>query len=158
MSTECTSDEKPDATPQEQPSSISLLGQGGGAGTMLGLLHGGGAGVGNIAVPAPFSRTIMLIPETRVAGTTHVLGIDRLSEELRVGERLTLERDAHNAYDDFAIKVLTAGGERLGFLACDCNQIPARLMDAGKVLFATVEAHERRGNWHKISVSVHMED
>lgn len=124
------------------------------AGLVLGLLHGGQGG----DLPAPFSEPILLVEGTRVAGTTHVPGIRTLAARLSLDERLRLVRDPRNAHDRWAIRVLDAQGERLGFVPADCNEIPARLMDAGKHLYAQVRGVEMRGAWVRIGMDVYLDD
>jgi hypothetical protein len=128
----------------------------GGAGAIIQAMHGnGGAG---ISIPKPFSQPICLVPNTRVAGTTHVKGIDELAPKLTEGERLTLVREKDNKYDEWCIRVSTAEGSRLGFVPADINEIPARLMDGGKALYAEVNKVEKVGGWWKIGMGVWLDD
>jgi hypothetical protein len=91
---------------------------------------------GGGAIPLPFARDILLL-ETWIAGITFE---DRrkVAAELPEGLRLTLVRRPDNPHDAFAIEVRTAEAVLLGFVPRAHNQIPARLMDAGKLLFATL--------------------
>ena len=128
---------------------------GGEAGGVLALIHGGG----NLPeVPKPFAQPILLLQDTRVAGTTHVADIDELVEGLAEGDRLGLQRDSANPYDSFAIRVLDPRGRRLGFVPADRNEVPARLMDGGKRLYATVTRVELLGSWWKIGMAVYLDD
>ena len=45
---------------------------------------------------------------------------------------------AANGYDELAIRVETAAGERIGWVPKKHNDVLARLMDAGKLLVAKV--------------------
>ena len=99
-----------------------------------------------------------LVPSTRVAGTTHVKGIRDLANHLAEGDRLRLQHDAHNHYDQWAIKVFDASNNRLGFVSADVNEIPARLMDGGKSLFAKVVGVELVDSWVKIEIGVWLDD
>ena len=126
------------------------------AGALLAAMHGGGEGA--LGMPKPFSQPICLVEHTRVAGTTHVRGIEELAHALHEGDRLRLERDAVNTWDRWSIRVLDAKGKRLGFVAADVNEIPARLMDGGKHLFAQVESVEMRGEWVRIEMGVWLDD
>jgi hypothetical protein len=128
----------------------------GGAGAIIQAMHGG-AGLG-AAIPTPFSHPICLVPSTRVAGTTHVEGIDELASGLAAGERLVLVRDKDNRYDAWSIKVSTAGGRRLGYVAADVSEIPARLMDGGKALYGEVNVVEKVGGWWRIGMGVWLDD
>ena len=126
------------------------------AGAIIAAMHGNGAH--GLDIPTPFSHPICLVPYTRVAGTTHVQGIRDLADRLAEGERLRLERDTHNRYDQWAIKVFDASGNRLGFVSADINEIPARLMDGGKSLYAEVTGIELIGGWVKIAIGVWLDD
>ncbi|MBP3894663.1 MAG: HIRAN domain-containing protein [Atopobiaceae bacterium] len=126
------------------------------AGAIIAAMHQGNGGMHE--VPKPFAQPICLIPETRVAGTSHIKDIDELAQSLREGDRLRLERDSRNPYDHWCIKVLDGEGRRVGFVAADVNEIPARLMDGGKRLYAQVTGVERLGSWWKIGVGVWLDD
>lgn len=126
------------------------------AGALIVAMHGGGAGLPE--VPKPFAQPIYLVPDARVAGTTHVADIAKLAEHLSEGDRLRFERDKANRYDKWAIRVLDGSGNRLGFVPADINQIPARLMDGGKCLFGQVTGIELCGSWWKIGMGVWLDD
>ena len=126
------------------------------AGAIIAAMHGDGAS--GLSVPKPFSNPICLVPHTRVAGTTHVRGVRDLAGALAEGERLRLERDTHNRYDRWAIKVFDKRDNRLGFVSADISEIPARLMDGGKSLFAEVTGVEIVGSWVKIGIGVWLDD
>jgi len=84
----------------------------------------------------PFGRDIFLL-ETHVAGLLyHQAGI--AVPNLVIGESLILRREPANPYDDLAIVVLAAGGLKLGYIPRHRNPVLARLMDAGKLLIASV--------------------
>ena len=127
---------------------------GGGAG---GITIAGGNGDGSISIPPPFAQDILLIPHTRVAGTTHVEDIDELVAKLKVDDKLKLQREKDNMVDKFAILILS-NGKKLGYVSADCNEILARLMDAGKALFAKITQMELVGHWHKLSIEIYMSD
>ncbi|WP_165443711.1 HIRAN domain-containing protein [Olsenella sp. Marseille-P4559] len=126
------------------------------AGAIIAAIHGQ-SGLG-VNVPKPFSQPICLVPDTCVAGTTHVANIEDLAHGLHEGDHLRLERDDKNAYDHWAIRVLNAHGEHLGYVSADINQIPARLMDGGKRLYGEVTKVELVGSWWKIGMGVWLDD
>ncbi len=111
-----------------------------------------------IKISAAFSEPICLADDVTVAGTTHVRGIDGIACELTEGDRLAFVRDPDNRYDSNAIEVHAPGGARMGFVPCDLNPIPARLMDAGKLLYGEVTGVELRHTWWRIQMRVLMED
>ncbi len=121
---------------------------------LVGVLHGKG---GALAVPPPFGRDIFLF-DTIVAGTTHVEGMAELEPSLLIGERLDFFREPHNLHDPKAIVIKTALGVKIGYVPQADNAIFARLMDAGKVLFAKIAAKELVGNWVKIDIKVYLQE
>ena len=126
------------------------------AGAIITAMHQDGTGAFN--VPKPFSQPICLIPDTWIAGTTHIPEIGSLVEKLCMGDRLRLERDGDNYYDLWSIRIFDKSGNRLGFIRADVNEIPARLMDGGKHLYAEIVDIELRGSWWKISIGVWLDD
>lgn len=114
------------------------------------------AGV-SLSVPVPFQSRIVLIEDTRVAGTTHVHGIDGIVAKLEAGTDLRLEREPGNLADSWAIRVY-AGAERIGYVPADCNEILARLMDGGKALSARLTGKEKVGTWNKLHMEVSLDD
>ena len=110
-----------------------------------------------LSVPMPFQNKIVLLEDTRVAGTTHVQGIDAVVHTLAVGAELRLEREPGNLADVWAIRVF-AGSDRIGYVPADCNEVLARLMDGGKVLSAKLTGKEKVGNWNKLHMEVSLDD
>ena len=127
-----------------------------GAGALLVAM--GGSATGGLPVPAPYSQPICIVEGTHVAGTTHVAGIRELAAGLAEGTRLRLERDPVNRRDRWSIRVLDGQGRRLGFVPVDVNEVPARLMDGGKRLYAQVRAVEQRGGWTRVGMDVYLDD
>lgn len=125
-----------------------------GAGGVLAAADAAGA---SLSVPMPFQNSIVLVEHTRVAGTSHVHGIDAIVEQLEVGATLRLEREPGNLADAWAIRVF-AGDVRIGYVPADCNEILARLMDGGKALSAKLLGKEKVGNWNKLHMEVSMDD
>ena len=98
--------------------------------------------------------------EIRLAGM-HVAGTayydaPAAAGRLRPGQRLVLRRQPENPYDALAIEVLGPAGYKLGYVPRRRNEMPARLMDAGKHLSARMESIAKRGNWLDIQVSVYL--
>ena len=110
-----------------------------------------------LSVPIPFQSKIVLIEDTRIAGTTHVHGIDAIVAKLEDGEDLRLERDPGNMADAWAIRVY-AGDNRVGYVPADCNEVLARLMDGGKALSARLTSKEKLGTWNKLHMEVSLDD
>jgi hypothetical protein len=110
-----------------------------------------------LSVPLPFQNKIVLIEDTRIAGTTHITGIDAIAEKLEIGAELRFVRDPDNLVDRWAIKVY-AGRERIGYVPADCNEILARLMDGGKAISGELTAKEKIGTWNKLHMEVSLND
>ena len=90
-----------------------------------------------------FSRQIYL-EEVYVAGCGHVKNIKKYVNALKVGDRLQLIREPKNEYDELAILVKDEKGHKLGYVPRRNNAPYARLLDAGKVLYAIIDDI----NWH----------
>ena len=95
--------------------------------------------------------------ETHVAGTGR-RALRGIEPTLAEGDHLVLRRELDNPHDAHAIVVLTGGGDKLGYLPRDRNEIPARLMDAGKLLFARIESKNWLGDWLQLSARVILRD
>ena len=106
--------------------------------------------------PSPFAKEILLM-ETHVAGTSR-RSLSDIEPTLTEGDNLVLRRDLEISHDVYAIAVLTSSGEKLGYLPLDRNEIPARLMDSGKLLFAQLESKSWLGNWLQLSARVILRD
>ena len=116
-------------------------------------------GVGALAtrrVRAAVPREILLA-RMHVAGTAYY-DAETAVDHLRHGQRLALRRQPENRYDALAIEVFGPEGHKLGYVPRQCNEMPARLMDAGKRLSARTESIEQRGSWLDIQVSLHLDD
>lgn len=110
-----------------------------------------------LSVPVPFQDKIVLAEDLRIAGTTHIHGIDAIVARLGIGAELRLQREPGNVADAWAIKVF-AGEDRIGYVPADCNEMLARLMDGGKALSAKLTSKDKRGNWNKLYMEVSLDD
>lgn len=120
---------------------------------LLALIHGS---FGKDGALMPFVREIMLV-ECHIAGTSHreVAEIDPL---LAPGALLVLKREMSNPHDPLAIMIFTGEGRHLGYVPRAKNEALARLMDAGKLLFAKLEAKAWQGDWLKVEVRIYLRD
>ena len=110
---------------------------------------------GNVGdLPRPFARDILLL-ECHIAGTTW-RDLSEVEYTLHAGDELTLHREPANEHDQLAIQVLTSDGAHLGFIPRANNETLARLMDAGKLLFARLIGKSREKRWLKIDVQIFM--
>lgn len=103
----------------------------------------------------PLTTEIHLF-DTFVAGTTHLQDPSVLAT-VSVGEKLTLRREK-NKFDDNAILILNAAGQKLGYVPEKDNLIFARLMDAGKMLIAKISGIEKKGSFCQITVGIYLVD
>lgn len=110
-----------------------------------------------VPLPTPFERDIYLF-DTYVAGTTHIEGIEALAASLRDGDRLVFYREPDNPHDPQAIRIETLEKKKIGYVPRRDNVVFSRLMDAGKLLFATVAEKEMRGNWLKIDIKIYLHE
>ncbi len=101
---------------------------------VLALIHGS---FGKDGALLPFAREIMLI-ECHIAGTGY-RDLKEVEPALLPGSFLPLKREPANEYDPLAIMILDDGGHHLGYVPRAKNEVLARLMDAGKLLFARLE-------------------
>ena len=99
----------------------------------------------------------ILLARMHVAGTAYY-DAEAVAGRLRPGQRLALRRQPGNRYDALAIEVFGPRGRKLGYVPRRRNEMPARLIDAGKHLSARAESIERRGNWLNIQMSLYLDD
>ncbi len=107
-------------------------------------------------LPQPFARDILLL-ETFIAGTSW-RDLTAVYDTLNTGDELIMRREPDNAHDELAIKVVTRDDVHLGYIARAKNEIPARLMDAGKMLFVKVTSKKWENDWLKIDVQILMRE
>ena len=120
---------------------------------LLALMHGS---FGKDGALMPFAREIMLI-ECSIAGTSY-RPVKDLEPSLVPETFLVLKREPGNPHDDLAIMILTEAGEHLGYVPRAKNEALARLMDAGKLLFARVEDKAWHGEWLQVDVRIFLRD
>ena len=104
----------------------------------------------------PLSREIHLF-DSFVAGTSFVKD-ETAFEELKTGDKLVLQRESENRFDDNAIRVLDSKQRKLGYIPEKDNIIFARLMDAGKYLIAIVDSIEKKGSFRQIKIGFYLVD
>lgn len=120
---------------------------------LLALIHGSFGKDGGLL---PFAREIMLV-ECPIAGTSH-RPVKEIEPTLAPGAFLVLKREPQNPHDALAIMILTEAGEHLGYVPRAKNEALARLMDAGKLLFARLETKAWQGDWLKVEVHIYLRD
>lgn len=120
---------------------------------LLALIHGQFGRDGGLV---PFSREITLV-ECSIAGTSY-RPVKAIEPMLLPGALLVLQREPNNPHDELAIKVLAESGDHIGYIPRAKNEALARLMDAGKLIFARFVAKQWQGDWLEIEVQVVLRD
>ena len=104
----------------------------------------------------PFAREVFLL-ECVVAGTAF-RSVKTVEPQLKAGAMLALKREPTNPHDPLAIMVLAETGHHLGYVPRAKNEALARLMDAGKILFAKLEAKDWQSDWLKLTAHIYLRD
>jgi hypothetical protein len=63
-----------------------------------------------------------------------------------------------NPHDQLAIVVKDPRGRKIGYVPRGKNEVLARLMDAGKLVFGTLAEKEFVGKWLKMTMQVYLDD
>jgi hypothetical protein len=121
--------------------------------SILALMHGS---FGKDGALKPFSREIMLI-ECQIAGMI-ILEVQTVEPQLVPGALLQLKREPENPHDLLAIMVFNEAGHHLGYVPRAQNEVLARLLDAGKLLFAKLEPKSRQGDFLKVTAHIYLRD
>ncbi len=104
----------------------------------------------------PFVREIFLL-ECHVAGTGF-RNLAAIEENLAAGNILTFKREPGNKHDTLAIEIFDQEEHSLGYVPRQKNEVLARLMDAGKLVFGKIESVKHLDSWMKIGVRIFMRD
>jgi len=120
---------------------------------LLALMHGS---FGKDGALKPFARETMLM-ECQIAGLSH-RNVKKVEPRLMPGDMLPLKREPDNPHDPLAIMILTEAGEHLGYVPRAKNETLARLMDAGKLLFAKLESKSWQGDCLRVSTHIYLRD
>ncbi|MCR5108010.1 MAG: HIRAN domain-containing protein [Lachnospiraceae bacterium] len=104
----------------------------------------------------PLSHEILLF-DSYVAGTTHIKD-ETVFDEIKVGDKLILQREPENRFDENAILVLDDKKRKLGYIPEKDNIVFSRLMDAGKYLIAKIDRMEEKGSFRQINISIYLVD
>jgi hypothetical protein len=120
---------------------------------LLALIHGSFAKGGHLQ---PFVQETMLI-HCEIAGTGY-RDLSGVEPGLEIGSLLPLKREPSNPHDKLTIMIFDAAGHHLGYVPRAKNEVLARLMDAGKLLFGKLEQKEWTGDWLTARVRIFMRD
>jgi hypothetical protein len=105
----------------------------------------------------PFGKEIYLY-DTHIAGTSYIDNIKEITDNLKIEDKLNLFLEVDNEYDDYAIIVKTIDNNKIGYIPKKNNIVFARLMHAGKLLFARIISIEDKRHWIEIKVKIYMKD
>ncbi|NCC24045.1 MAG: restriction endonuclease [Deltaproteobacteria bacterium] len=117
-----------------------------------------GLTIGRVDITLPFGREIFLI-KTRVAGTGYYQA-DEARPRLGPNQTLVLKRQPDNPHDELAIEIFTTDGQKLGYVPKKDNPVIARLMDAGKIISATLSWMDETAQdvWVDMNVDIVLKD
>ena len=124
--------------------------------TILAIIKGS---FGKDGLPMPFVKEIYLM-DCHVAGTSH-LDLSQVEPGLSVDSPLIFKREPDNQYDPLAIQIFDEHGNRVGYVPKTKNEVTARLLDAGKLIFGKLFEKSLEGygsTWLKLQVKVYMRD
>ena len=111
---------------------------------------------GKDGLPLPFVTEIFLL-QCHVAGTSYK-DVESIEPGLNKGHVLTLKRDADNKYDNLAIAIYDEAGNNIGYVPRDKNEVLARLMDGGKLIFGKIKEKQWVNSWLQIDIKIYMRD
>ena len=103
----------------------------------------------------PLTREIHLF-DTYIAGTSHITE-PSVFQQIKIGDTLPLQRE-QNRFDENAILVLTCDGKKLGYIPEKDNVVFSRLMDAGKLLSATIIKISQKHTFTYIQIAISLID
>lgn len=104
----------------------------------------------------PLVKEIYLF-DTYIAGTSYIKN-QSLFQQLKPNDSLILRRDIENKFDDKAIVILNQKKEKLGYIPRKDNVIFSRLLDAGKLLCASVKEISKKGDFYTVKININLVD
>lgn len=94
------------------------------------------------------------ISKCHLAGMPHHRpDVEAAMGTLRVGQRLGVVRERSNLHDNLAI-MLTANGEKIGYVPRSCNKEHALHLDAGGTIEVKVTGINTQDKWQGVSLTV----
>lgn len=104
----------------------------------------------------PLVREVHLF-DTYIAGVSY-LDDKTVLQRLKIGDKLVMKRE-ENKFDDKAILLLTHEGQKIGYVPEKDNVIFSRLMDAGKMLIASIKnIRAYSTDYQLISIGIYLVD
>lgn len=114
---------------------------------------------GNDGLPLPFIREVFLM-ECHVAGTSYQ-NLKEAEPGLVSGSVLIFKREPENLYDPLAIRIYDEQNNCIGYVPRAKNEVIARLMDAGKLIFGKLLEKSQEGGggrWLKLMIRVYLRE
>lgn len=121
--------------------------------SLLALLKGS---FGKNGLALPFVQEIFLM-ECHIAGTSYC-DLEEVEKDINIADLLVFKREPDNKHDGLAILIFDQSGNKLGYVPRAKNEVLARLMDAGKLIFGKLESKEWLDSWLKLDIRVYMRD
>lgn len=121
-------------------------------GSLIEIIKSGG--LGDVK---PFEQEIYLI-DAHIAGTSHIYNIEDIEPSLKRGMPLKFMREPDNPADDMAIIVKDGEDRKIGYVPRAKNEILARLMDAGKLVYCKVYDKQWVDDWLLITIEIYLKD
>ena len=105
---------------------------------------------------AAFAESIKILVQSSPLAGSQYYGAKRLRSEIRVGDRLTLTREADNRHDRNAVRV-DWNGEKLGYVPRAENRAVAQALNAGEKLEARVSRlRDDPDPWQRIEFEIFL--
>ncbi len=104
----------------------------------------------------PLIKEIYLF-DTYIAGTSFIED-SAIFKTLKVNDHLILRRETDNKFDEKAILILNQQNQKLGYIPRKDNEIFSRLLDAGKLLTASIKEINLKGDYYTIKINIYLVD
>lgn len=112
----------------------------------------------NGSLPMPFESEIFLL-KVKIAGLIYY-EVSQVKGELKNKDKLILKREPNNKYDKLAIEVYYNKDIKLGYVPRNKNEVIARLMDAGKIIYGLISSFNSNENndYLEIDMDIFMKE
>lgn len=106
-----------------------------------------------LSLAAQAAEVRILVQSSPLAGFQYHAG-EALWQEMRVGDRLALVREADNPHDVNAVRIEWRG-QKLGYLPRAENRAVAAALDAGEAVDARIaKMRQHRNPWQRVLIEV----
>lgn len=110
------------------------------------------------SLPMPFESEIFLL-KVKIAGLIYYEA-SQVKNELKNEDKLILKREPDNKYDKLAIEVYYNKNIKLGYVPRNKNEVIARLMDAGKIIYGLINSFNSNeyNDYLEIDIDIFMKE